>query len=325
MAQLVAHSLWERGVVSSSLAAPTSFKKGLGMNSIRVLFSLLISFSLQAYCPLLNPYTSQAQSWIQTYFIDDQGSLLVPLNDLELLANLLYFSAQRSQSTLIAQEASHDILTLFWQSYQNIAQTRRNPSLPEPFKIDYDQIAYRFAQTIAAQKEHKRIGATYAHAAQTVLKEQSLHTQLALQAITALRKDARHCMAQEFLSVKERLGDAFNIAQTYLNRTHNDNEIDRSFGDFFIDLSLPFLLKSFLEWEQISITALQEVWHILHTLIHTEITVWNAIEESRSGFYDAHYQAIKALLNNYYPHRDYVIMFDENGLIPICAQQALLP
>ena len=47
MAQLVAHSLWERGVVSSSLATPTIFFKGSVMKFTRIFSSLffILSFS----------------------------------------------------------------------------------------------------------------------------------------------------------------------------------------------------------------------------------------------------------------------------------------
>ena len=94
--------------------------------------------------------------------------------DLQLCANLFYFSYLRSAATIKAQDIACETMDHMWQGWQNIAQTRMNPSLDLPYPIDFSKQENLYNDFIKAQKYHNILGKTYAYAAEAAVKQDYL-------------------------------------------------------------------------------------------------------------------------------------------------------
>ena len=139
-------------------------------------FSLLFfPFSLEATFDHAS-YQKDAQSWIEHYIYKD-SKLLVTSADLQLIANLFYFSYLRSAETIKAQNAARKALESMWHGWQNVAHTRMNPSLKTPYLIDFDQQQEHYLAFAKAKQEHRRVGLIYSHLAEAAVKQHYLSKQ----------------------------------------------------------------------------------------------------------------------------------------------------
>ena len=247
--------------------------------------------------------------------------------DLHLIANLLYFSFLRSAVTLEAQEIACRTLETVWQGWQNIAQTRMNPSLKAPYETDYGMQNNLFQDFIQGQYFHRAIGLSYSHCAQAAVK-QHLLTDHAQKAVTILREQARTVVANAFLDVKKLLGDLYHFAADH-TRDEGVQTDDQNRFDLMATISsyIPGLaMQSFIEAEHINIKAGEQSWQIVNTINQVSKEVWQSIETARASYYLAHYNALISVIQSHGIDQTYLhIMFDENGIIPTDKQYQLLP
>ena len=326
IAQLVAHSLWERGVVSSSLAAPTiSLKKGIVMARIFARLAYLslciINFSFAALD--VAPYQEQADQWIKTNF--SHAANKHNTKQLQVIANVLYFSFLRSAATLDAQEIAFRSLQTVWNGWQNIAQTRMNPSKHAPYDINFKEQENLLSKFIDAQYTHRSVGVTYALCAHAAIKENLLDNNYG-DALTELRETARTVVAKAFLDVKKVLGNLYNYASDHLRLHELDEDPDDrfNFAQTVAAFIPSFALKSFIEAEKINTKASEHAWLVCTTITGVNKQIWETIESARASYYLAHYRAFLSYLEENYG-TDWYIMFNENGIISDDLQDQYLP
>lgn len=271
-------------------------------------------------------YQSHAQAWIKKHVISGKKPLMDP-QEMQLVANLLYFSYLRSAITLEAQIIAFDTLESVWEGWQNIAQTRMNPSLETPYEMGFNKQQTLFKNFMMSEYAHRSLGQTYANAAEAAVKEKHLG-QSAHGAVMELREEARKVVIIAFLDIKKILGDLYHFASEHTRVDQLIGEDDIRF-DLMDSLStyIPGLaMKSFIEAERINTQASEKSWEIVRTIVEINQRIWDAIESARASYYLAHYEAlILVMLENNLDTKYYRIMFDEQGMIASSDQEYYLP
>jgi hypothetical protein len=296
------------------------------------IFSLFIFLPLSALKLSPSRYRDEAQDWVNTYVISKQNKLLMTPSDLQLCANLFYFSYLRSAATVKAQDIACDALHHMWQGWQNIAQMRMNPSLDLPYPTDYAKQEDLYKDFIKAQTYHRMLGKTYAHAAEAAVNQDYLNEN-SKTAIMQARERSREVVILAFIEVKKILGDLIDYASENLRSDwiewddQENQEISRF--DFLDTISqyIPyFAVKSFLEIERINTQASEETWRIITTMCGVSKQMWEAIEMARGSFYLAHYQELYRVMQDHNIDSSYaMIMFNEQGIIDPDHQKTQLP
>jgi len=274
-----------------------------------------------------SPYQSDADQWIYSYVISSNQKLSMNNQDLQLIANLLYFSFLRSAVTIEAQAIACNTLETVWQGWQNIAQTRRNPSLETPYETNYGMQNDLFQEFLQAQYFHRKIGLSYSECAEAAVKKQLL-TDHAQKAVTILREQARIVVAQAFLDVKKALGNLYNFAAEHSrNADGRTDDLNRFNLMETISSYIPSLaMQTFVEADKINTQASEQSWTVVNTINQVSKEIWQSIETARASYYLAHYNALMAIIQaNNIDQAYQCIMFDENGAIPTDQQHELLP
>ncbi len=295
-----------------------------------VLFLLLIIFS-----PLiaikLNPsaYRQEAHNWISTFVISPQKKLTMSGADLQICANLFYFSYLRSAATLKAQDIACKTMESMWHGWQNIAQTRMNPSHELPYQCDSERQERLYKDFVKAQSYHRSIGQTYAHIAEVAVNENFL-APYSQEAVLFARERSREVVAIAFLEIKKILGEMLSFASSHLKSEwiEWDDEVQNRFD--LIDTIggyIPyFAVKSFIEIERINTQASEQSWNVVSTICGVSKQMWEAIEVARASYYLALYQELLFLMQEYKIPADYLmIMVDHAGIISADHQKSCLP
>lgn len=277
-----------------------------------LLVLISLSFNVKA---TLDPasYHKDAQSWIQQYIYKDSKLMVTP-TDLQLIANLFYFSYLRSAETIKAQNAARKAFESMWHGWQNVAHTRMNPSLKIPYLIDFDQQQEHYLEFAKAQQEHRRVGLIYSHLAEAAVKQHYLSKE-AEEAIVRLREHARTIVAQAFLDAKKIVGDLYEVAIQGLRDPENSPALRFDVLET-ISYYLPILsMQSFIEAEKAQLKASEQSWQIISTMIGVNMTIWDAIETARASFYLAQYNAIMSIATKLSLEKKYWLMIaDEYGI-----------
>ena len=327
MAQLVAHSLWERGVVSSSLAAPTSIQKREIMKRF-IILSCLLSY-LSTYTIIdTKKYEADAQHWVEHCIIHSDGTMRISPDDLHAILNLIFFSTQRSLGTVYAQDIGMQAVNAAWHGWQNIAQTRLDPAHELPYQSQYATDAETFSAFIAAQQEHHKTGMTYHHTVKEIVDGTQLQTTEALFAVDRLRLLARTMVLDSFLSIKQQITLLSDCAHQLMEKRLL--EIDYEERGFLRDTVMSFLpgfaLTSFLKLEHCYTTASSETWSALEKVQQVSILIYKTIEQERAAFYAAHYNALyQVLVKQKLSAAYHTIAFNEHGVIPKKLRTQSLP
>ncbi len=295
-----------------------------------IVISLIFSSSIFAIKLTPSKYRDQAIEWVNTFAVSHENNLLMNPADLQLCANLFYFSYLRSAATLKAQDIACETLSHMWQGWQNIAQTRMNPSVELPYPADYTKQENLYKEFVKAQTYHRILGKTYTHAAEAAVKEHYL-TDHSRNAILEAREGSREVIIFAFLEVKKILGDLIDVASANLRSDWiewDDNDpITRL--DFLDNVSqyIPyFAVKSFIELERVNTQASEQTWQIVATMCGVNKQMWESIESARGSYYLAHYQELYRVMQERNIDPSYcMIMFNENGIINPDAQTAHLP
>lgn len=279
----------------------------------RSLFLLSFLFFSFSY-PQINPqrYRQEASEWVNQY-IEKDGVLLVSTHDLQIIANLFFFSYQRSFTTLKAQEAARLMLETMWHAWQNIAHTRMNPSLKAPYLVDFDEQERRYKLFIEMQKEHRKMGLSYSHIAQAAVKEHYLSKEIET-AILNLREHARTIVAQAFLNAKKIVGQLYEVASQGL-RSPEDQTFRFDILDT-ISYYLPILsMQTFIDAEKAQLLASEQSWQIIETMIKVNMTIWDTIETERGSFYCSYYNALMQVMHKHRLDKAHTFFIvDENGI-----------
>jgi len=266
-----------------------------------------------------HPYQKQAIEWTKKYILDYNGNFLVHPKEMQLIANLIYLSFQRSKCTLEAQEKSLRTLESFWKGWQNIAQTRMDPSVTQPFTISEADKSYEtIMQFWQLHDKHRQVGLTYTHAVKNIVDGKSLITIYARDGVDAMRNQARTVIAHSLLNVKNYVGELF----------YNEKKFQKilSYVNFIWDYLPKLALSSFVEANKTNDLVSEESWEILMKIQKIGKHTWQIIEQDRASFYLAFYKAIWHSMKKLNLEGQYFkILFDPNGPIYLGNQFDYLP
>ena len=279
----------------------------------KCLLALLFIYPLTSHAITFDPqkYSSEAQSWVK--------ALAKQPDDLQIIANLLYVSYLRSSCTLESQDVALKTVQIVWHGWQNIAQTRMNPSKKAPYKISRSEQKKLFQDFLLWQERHANTADLYANATEHILHEHTFNNPQSLEAITAVRTHAREVIISAFYDAKKILAGLFNVAQEALQRDvlwDDEKELVSRF-DLLSNVwnYIPnAALSSFLETEKIYTKASEQTWNVLQTIQSVNQQLWETIEIERASYYLAYYNQLYAVLASEYPESLY-LMYDENGFI----------
>lgn len=282
----------------------------------------LIATQASAFTIDATAYKKQAHSWVSTYLHND-NNLMVSQENFQLIANLCYFSLQRSLNTLEAQDQAIKSLTLFWNGWQNIAQRRLDPSHTLPNQIADTEKKETPELFWKLHDEHQKIGTTYTHAVNNIVHDSVLTSAQALKSVQEIRESSRAVVAQALLDVKSYLGDLFYLPKNKKITDETVKELTSTGhkGASLLDHIWTYIpqlaMYSFVNADKLNNEVSEEAWEILKKVQDVGIRTWQAIEEGRASFYLAHYKAILEVMAKIgLPEKYRTVLFDEHGIIP---------
>lgn len=262
-----------------------------------------------------NDYASYANSWLREHIVDIKGNLRIPQADYQQLCIMMTSSRDRSRTTLAAQTPALNALRMVWHEWANVAQTRMNPSHERPFAVNRtqrEQIMQDFWQTV---DEQEVISTQYNTLVQQAVYGTALSSQSARLALTDARTQARVFMLQALADARTQLGAlyeyAFNkmptVAEeleamlTKVNALLEDcdiNELDQrtfNLSDFLVSYLPGLAVHTFIEADKLHNRISQEAWQALFTLQEIGNFVWQAIETTRTAYYQALLDALTTI------------------------------
>ena len=250
-----------------------------------ILFLILLSnqICLFGFSILKTQSESQeeAQAWAKKYLSDASN------HDIQLVANLLYWSYKRSEINLKAQDCARENLETMFKCWQNISATRLNPSKNFPNKLSSSEIKISNEIFLDCYLQHKNIGQSYASCMETVLKKSVLENKLVKDGIIELRQSARWVMGRALLSA------GFIVKSTNLEKSSFQGMIcrDHKLPAWLLspfDLSI----KTFVQLDSEYNKAVTSYQGALLKAQDASNMIWKAIESSRSEFYKEHYKVV---------------------------------
>lgn len=262
-----------------------------------------------------NDYTSYANSWLRDHIVDAKGNLRIPQDDLQQLVIMMASSRDRSRTTLAAQTPALNALRMVWQEWANVAQTRLNPSHERPFVVDRtqrEQVMQNFWQVV---DEQAVISTQYNTLVQKAVYGTALSSQSARQALTDARTQARVFMLQALADARVQLGALYEYAfnkmpavteeleklltkvNALLEVCDADDLDQRTFNlsDFLVSYLPGLAVHTFIEADKLHNRISQEAWQALFTLQEIGNFVWQAIETTRTAYYQALLDALTTI------------------------------
>ncbi len=243
---------------------------------------------------LAGPYADYAKKWALRYIHFRNGDLRISKQELQAIHDLIAISAHRSAITCKVQQRSLEMVTFHWHIWQNIAQTRLNPSQERPFRFSRleDGAHTDFLDVVDEQETACK---TYAKIAQNVVYGDALSSKLAKDAVADMRSQARVFMLDALTDVKKQLGNLYDAA--FKKSQHMDDLIDIdqneviargcNIADFILAYVPNLALNTFIHADRTHNVVSQEAWQVLEKIQSIGNQVWHAIEVSRYAFYQA--------------------------------------
>jgi len=274
----------------------------------------LITTKTKAYDD--TPYYQQALTWATKHLYNaSTDTLMITQEELQLITNLCYFSLQRSLATINGQRAAHNALTHVWHGWQNIAQTRLDPSKQRPYQITQQEKEQTLAQFWSLHDHCHLVGTIYTNAVNTIVHANILNSASALRAVQLLRESARACVAQTLVDMRSYLGTLFYDPRKSPGSEARKKHIP-SFLDFIWDYIPKVAVYSFSEADALNNTVSEESWKALEAIQQVGSQTWLTIEQARSSFYYAHYKVLYEIMEQAHINDRYkTIMFDQYGII----------
>jgi len=283
----------------------------------------------------------QAQTWVNTYIFTEDGTPRISHNNIQIIVNLIYLSWYRSAITIKAQQEILEALNIIWKGWQNIAQTRLDPSIDLPYSITPEQQEPVYKRFWTLSRDHRSIGITYTYAVKMILEKQILDEMLALDGIAAIRDKARKVVIESLLDIRKQLGEFFHIDNKNQELSENNPSVQQTvdpdidldetkksinLADYIYAYIPQLTLHSFVEATNLHNLLSENGWMALKTIQEIGNQTWKTIEEARTDFYHAYYTALFNAIKKYkLPDLSLMLMFNEQGIIQKNEQDQLLP
>ena len=256
--------------------------------------------------------------WVSTYLTNHT----LTEHDITLVANVLYWSHARSQSTLDAQVHAMPALTAVWSAWQNIAQHRLNPSTALPYNLDIESEQQILNDFWHVYQSYTHTCQAYAHTINTVINRRVPICDHAFEALEDARQQARMVVGTALLDFKQRVGDFFDYT---LHKNSDafacyDNDIMRmairsSVIDYLWSYFPTLAINSFVKANKINNQVSTESWKTLATIQEVGIYTWNVIETARALYYKDMYNAFMAHVLQQTPDKKVPLVFDHTGYL----------
>ncbi len=278
-------------------------------------YSLIIIFFTVPFS-LTADYETQAEEWVKTYIIHNKSNAASAAH-CEAIANLLYFSCMRSETSHTAHKIGLSVLENSWHAWQNITQTRLNPAAPKPYRFAPYEQAHCNEQWIEAQKQYHYAAHGYATITDALLKHSLINDEALQSGIRILRKQARNAMAKALLDVQEHLHAFLKLSEKKgpVNLTRGIN-----IKEFLMNYIPQLAMKTFVEAEHASHRISEDGFKVLSTIQQAHAYVWQAVERERAAFYKAHYKVFCKQFN-----RTFRSMVGQYGILEESQRTITLP
>jgi hypothetical protein len=281
------------------------------------LYTFMLSFFLVGNELTLEHY---AQQW--------SYNALSPcfLQHAQFLLNLLYWSYQRSISTLHAQKAFLASQQLNSQAIYSITSRRLNPAREQIYHLKTDDIQKAHEKFINYFEEHQRIGDIYTHCVELLYKK-DLPEHL-MKSTEDIRQHARKVITQalyqqvyeideHFKALKNTIKDSYELFEKLQSTRTITTELFNYVWHF-----LPALMvKSFVQADQQLTDINHQLWDALLKSEAFGNLRWHIIEEKRAEFYATYYNAFyRCMQSAAMPSEAYLNLFDTPTVLPTSLQ-----
>ena len=267
-----------------------------------VLLYVLVIFSFQATSAQHRHYRVYARQWAQDYIIAPDGSLRIARQDLEGIIKLIDYSLRRSEATLKSQRIALDAINLAWKAWQNMTQTRLNPSHTRPHIINAAEKKKALEAFWPALEEQEALCKAYSQVAKEVVHGDVLSSTLSKDAVKEIRRQARIFMLDALTDVKKQLEGLYAITfnknvDPALEVTDQDADLVKAFSisEFIMSYVPQLAVHQFIHADKLYNNLSQEGWDILQKIQLIGNQAWDAIETARVGFYRALLDEVKQL------------------------------
>lgn len=278
------------------------------MKHLSLFFTVFLSFFSQSLFSF--DITTYAHEWIASL------PLTTDAHQNELIANLLFWSCERSHTTCMTQKKVLDQLDRTWQQWHFIYATRRNPSRPEMHFIPQVENIEALLDT------YQKIGKTYTHCTDYLINQPTISSSLK-EKIHELRATCRKVVTEKLLTQWPSFYRLLSEArQTFGEASHQLSKHTlprKTISDVIATLTLPFAYKSFVHFDLAEIHLTDTCWHTFHASQKIVNTIWELIETERAVFYQTMYNTF---VSYYTPGES---CFNENGFIPSVSRTLALP
>lgn len=267
------------------------------------------------------------------------NNILTPLescseHDFVLIANALYFSAQRSLATLTVHKAWREDQEIMRKLSENIEHTRRNPSKKMPHIIPSNDLLSTRTACIQAFEFYARASGTYARCVNTLVvdNKELFHDQSIHKLLEEIRQQARFTVAQELARELPKIKDLLTQAYTTWSKQFNHEvehfdtwyeSLHRSLLETLADYVPSVSMQALVYLDRELVEVSKKTWAVMLQSTDAGIYVWDAIEKIRFGFYQMlyHQASLIACKRGIIVHE----LFTENGIIPPAQRTNALP
>jgi hypothetical protein len=248
-------------------------------------------------------YNNYAKQWCASYIVDEHGELRITHEELDAITDLINLSAERAAITLEAQTGMLKTIELLWHAWENLVQTRLNPSHQRPYVIDRAERneAKSFWDLAEAQAACCK---AYSATAERVVHGDILQSRYAKDAVAQMRAQARVYMVDALSDVKKQLGSLYDLAfHKSFDQLAEDIGEEASlhkkiaFGEYLLSYIPNLALHSFIQADKTHNLVTSEGWSVLYKIQQIGNLVWGAIEQARYEFYQALLDEIKITIS----------------------------
>ena len=322
MAQLVAHSLWERGVASSSLAAPTSYLK-VSMKNIKIFaIGLLFSLNINAQDPESTQHNEPSIEFTGQQFIDTHVKSLTD-EEVQVLANMMYFTYVSAQEDTYIRNMVQSLFQTAWLMrhatlhYNEDAILRlkevRNSVAELDKKMDYHQELYAKLQACRATLEQLKPETSLAQA----IEAYNLIMQYYINADVTNYAPAFNKALQSYgLSILEASEVLRIVGQTYQGLHENKFPVEVENGtEELVKVSIASNAANALE------SQCYNTMQTTNSIACYEAEIQDQASQKMAALYFQLYRYMQAKVAPQFR----TILFDAHGIIPIEKRTKQLP
>lgn len=258
-------------------------------------------------------YNEQARIWIQNYIANEK----ISEHDLHVLANLLYFSYMRSATSLSAQKSALALMTISWQHWQNIAQTRMDPAHPLPYQSICLEDNKLMLTCIEHQQLYEHINKQYVAITDLVLKKNVVNSKIVNAGIKKMREQARTVIASALIDLKTHIHTLTDQLTHFIAPKRKKALPTKNMITNVVMKYIPALgMKSFIEVEKNTHFLSADCWKILSSIQALNGYIWTVLETERAALYHAYYDELWKALEKSNQHKTIFIEVDTQKKLP---------